>query len=329
MSVDPAPKPRPRAALTPVIVTALVVGAVTFAVGYGVSRLAPAPAKAKTFTPPPMSAIPNSEFGKEVAMGRAIFDDPAANAHGFVGNTMKCSNCHLGEGTVANAAPMWAAYVAYPQYRAKNGHVNTFAERLQGCFKFSENGKAPPVGDPVLVSLESYAYFLAKGAPTGTKMAGGGFLKLAKPAMKPDYVRGQDVYVANCAMCHGYDGKGQDARGQVVFPAVWGDQSYNWGAGMAQIKNAAGFIKANMPLGKGGSLTDQQAFDVAAFIDGHPRPQDPRFTGDIAGTRKKFHDSADSLYGTTVNGVLLGQGQPTGPGAASADASATKTRPAA
>ncbi len=317
MSVGPAPKPRRGGVLVPVVATALVVGAATFAVGFGVSRLSPAPARAKTFTPPPMSAIPNSEFGKEVALGRAIFDDPVANAHGFVGNTMKCSNCHLGEGTVANAAPMWGAYVAYPQYRAKNGHVNTFAERLQGCFKFSENGKAPPLGDPVLVSLESYAYFLAKGAPTGTKMAGAGFLKLAKPAMKPDYSRGQDVYTANCAMCHGFDGKGQEARGQVVFPAVWGDQSYNWGAGMAQIKNAAGFIKANMPLGKGGSLTDQQAFDVASFIDGQPRPQDPRFTGDVAATRKKYHDNADSLYGTTVNGVMLGLGKPTGPGVTS------------
>ena len=71
-----------------------------------------------------------------------------------------------------------------------------------------------------------------------------------------------------------------------------------------------------MPLGKGGSLTDQQAVDVATFIDSQPRPQDPRFTGNIAETRKKYHDEADSMYGMTANGVLLGQGQPTGPGAA-------------
>ncbi len=314
MTADPHPAGRSPA--LPVVVTAIVVGIATFAAGFGVSRFAPAHTKPKAFTPPSMSSIPNSPFGKDVALGRAIFDDPAANTHGFVGNTLKCSNCHLGEGTVANSAPMWAAYVAYPQYRAKNGHVNTFAERLQGCFKFSENGKAPPLGDPTLVSLESYAYFLAKGAPTGAKMEGAGFLKLAKPPLKADYARGQDVYTAQCAMCHGFDGKGQVARGQQVFPPVWGDQSYNWGAGMAQIKNAAGFIKANMPLGKGGSLTDQQAVDVATFIDSQPRPQDPRFTGNIAETRKKYHDEADSMYGMTANGVLLGQGQPTGPGAA-------------
>ncbi|MGC1304361.1 MAG: c-type cytochrome [Caulobacteraceae bacterium] len=281
------------------------VGVLTFAAGYGLSRLTPPPARAKVFAPPPESAIPKSDFGRQVALGRAIFDDPGRYAHAFVGNDLKCSNCHLGEGRVADSAPLWGAYVAYPQYRAKNGHVNTFAERLQGCFRFSENGKAPPLGDPVLVALESYAYFLAKGAPTGVKLPGAGFPKLPKSASL-DYSRGQDIYTANCALCHGFDGAGQAARGQVVFPPLWGPRSYNWGAGMAQINNAAGFIKANMPLGKGGSLTDQQAWDVATFVDSQPRPQDPRFTGDLAGTRRKFHDPTYSMYGKTANGVLLG-----------------------
>lgn len=60
------------------------------------------------------------------------------------------------------------------------------------------------------------------------------------------------------------------------------------------------FINANMPLGLGGSLSEQQAWDVAWFMNSHERPQDPRFTGDIAQTRKLFHDSPFSLYGTRV-----------------------------
>ncbi|WP_369335429.1 c-type cytochrome, partial [Burkholderia cenocepacia] len=36
------------------------------------------------------------------------------------------------------------------------------AERLQGCFRYSMNGKAPPAGDPILVALETYSYWLAK-----------------------------------------------------------------------------------------------------------------------------------------------------------------------
>lgn len=303
---------KPRSLAGP-IAAVVGVGLVTFAVGFGLSHMGVGAPKAKAFEPPPMSAIPDTEFGRQVAFGRAIFSDPDKFAHPYVGNTLKCSNCHLGEGRAPNSAPLWGAYLVYPQYRAKNGHVNTFAERLQGCFKYSMNGKAPPLGDPTLVALESYAYFLAKGAPVGVKLPGQGYLKLAKPALAPDYARGQDVYTANCAMCHGFDGAGQSARNQLVFPPVWGPTSYNWGAGMAQINNLAGFVKAYMPLGKGGSLTDQQAWDVATFINSQPRPQDPRFTGDIAETRKKYHDDAYSMYGKVANGVLLGQGQPSAP----------------
>ena len=39
-----------------------------------------------------------------------------------------------------------------------------------------------------------------------------------------------------------------------------GADSFNWGAGMHQIGNAAGFIKANMPLGQAGMLSDQEAW---------------------------------------------------------------------
>lgn len=267
-------------------------------------------AHAATFTPPDESEIPNNKFGDMVRLGEAIFTDTQRFASGFVGNKLQCVNCHIDRGRLANASPLWAAYVVYPAYRAKNGHVNTFEERLQGCFRFSMNGKAPPAGDKVLVALQTYAYFLAKGAPTGVSLPGRGYPKLKKPA-KLDYAHGQEIYAAHCAVCHGAEGQGHSsARGDVVFPPLWGAQSFNWGAGMGSISNAADFVKANMPLGEGESLSDQDAWDVAAYIDSHERPQDPRFNGSVAETRKKYHDSAMSLYGQTVNGVLLGEKSP-------------------
>jgi len=63
-----------------------------------------------------------------------------------------------------------------------------------------------------------------------------------------------------------------------------------------------------MPLGRGNTLTDQDAWDVAYFMNAHERPQDPRYKGSIPATRAAFHDTPDSLYGATVNGHLLGQG---------------------
>lgn len=273
------------------------------------SRPAPTAPKQTAFAPP-QDEIPDTEFGKMAKLGEAIFRDTQANAKEFVGNSLQCENCHLDAGRLANSAPLWAAYVAYPAYRSKNGHVNTFQERLQGCFRFSMNGKAPPLGSKTLVALESYAYYLAKGAPTGANLPGRGYPKLKKVA-NLDRKHGAQVYSQKCALCHGADGQGQAAAdGTVVFPPLWGPRSYSWGAGMTSISNAAGFIKANMPLSQGNTLSDLEAWDVAAFVDGHERPQDPRFTGTVAETRKKYHNSPMSMYGEQVDGAVLGEHSP-------------------
>lgn len=262
------------------------------------------------FTPPAADAIPDNEFGKVVREGEQIFLHTPQRAAKFVGNDLTCASCHLDAGRRADSAPMWAAYVLYPAYRAKNEHVNTLAERLQGCFRYSMNGESPPADDPTLVALQSYMYWLASKAPTGVKLAGQGYRKLPAPPQKPDYLRGKTAYAQYCAVCHGAAGQGQKNGEHWVFPALWGEHSFNWGAGMHQIGNAAGFIKANMPLGQAGLLNDQEAWDVAYFMNAHERPQDPRYQGSVAQTRAKYHDSDDSLYGMEVNGHLLGSAAP-------------------
>ena len=249
------------------------------------------------FIPP--QEIPHDEFGKQVRQGEQIFLDTPTFAKGYAGNGLSCANCHLDRGRRANSAPMWAAYVAYPAYRSKNKHVNTFQERLQGCFKFSMNGKSPAADSEVMNALVTYAYWMAKGAPTGdSKMAGRGYLKLAKPPLEASAERGARVYAANCAVCHGMQGEGQKVNGKYVFPPLWGADSFNWGAGMHRVDVAAGFIKANMPLGKDGSLTDQDVWDVTSYMDSQPRPQDPRFKGNVSETRQHFHNE-NCHYGET------------------------------
>src|SRR3546814_7019837 len=57
------------------------------------------------------------------------------------------------------------------------------------------------------------------------------------------------------------------------------------------------FIWANMPLGKPYSLTEQEAWDVAAFINSHERPKDTRQTGTVAEALEKYHEGEQSYYG--------------------------------
>ena len=260
-------------------------------------------AKPGAFTPPGASDYPEGPMGEWVRRGEAIFTRTPANAVGFSGNPLSCTNCHLDAGRLKGAAPMWGAYPMYPAYRKKTDHVDTFAERVRGCFMYSMNGKAPDDGHDILVALESYAYWMANKAPTGEKLPGAGFKKAGEPQEKPTYEAGAKVYEAKCALCHSADGKGQFVDAVAVFPPLWGKDSYNWGAGMHDIDKAANFIKNNMPYGNA-TLSDQEAWDVATFINSQERGQDPRFNGNLQATAEKHHGKY-SMYGKEVNGKLL------------------------
>lgn len=256
------------------------------------------------FTPPPESAIPKNEYGDTVLLGKNIFVNTQQYAKGYVGNGLNCANCHLDNGRKADSAPLWAAYVLYPAYRKKTGQIDTIGSRIQGCFRYSMNGKPPALDSKEMTALVTYHYWLAKGAPTGIKLPGQGFVTVAKPAQAPDIARGAEVYRNNCALCHGANGEGTQANGEYAFPPLWGKDSFNWGAGMHRIDTAAGFIKVNMPYGRGGMLSDQEAWDVALFMNSHERPKDPRFKGSLAQTRDQFHDE-NCLYARTPEELLV------------------------
>lgn len=272
-----------------------------------------------SFTPPALADIPGGEEGAAIKRGLAIFNDPKANAGQFVGNAMACRNCHIDSGRKADSSPMWAAWISYPQYRKKTGTINTMHDRIKGCFRYSMDAENSPSGAPppddsdVYRDLEMYFYWLAKGAPTGARLKGANYPKPALPAGGYDPARGASIYAARCAACHGPDGQGaKQPDGKVVYPPLWGPDSYNWGAGMARIDLAAGFIRANMPQDKPGSLSDAEAWDVAAFVDSHERPKDPRQTGSVADNAAKNHKGVATYYGKTVGGILLGAGSPKG-----------------
>lgn len=264
------------------------------------------PIATKPYQPPADDAIPNDEFGKMVRLGKKIFTETGKYAPQYVGNGLSCVNCHLDAGRLANSAPLWAAWVKYPAYRKKNKKVNTMEERLQGCFRYSMNGKPPPAESKELKAVMSYAYWMAQGAPTGISLPGRGYPKLEKPGKKPDFTRGKQVFTEKCALCHGDNGQGTRLKDHYAFPPLWGKASFNWGAGMHRINTAASFIRANMPLGKGGSLTVQEAWDVAYYVNSHERPQDPRFKNSVKATKQAYHKH-QCRYGDKVGKHILGK----------------------
>jgi thiosulfate dehydrogenase len=119
------------------------------------------------------------------------------------------------------------------------------------------------------------------------------------PDRRADLVAGQTVYTERCSICHGVDGGGllatENARKGYLFPALWGPNSYNDGAGMARVLTAARFIKARMPLGQP-DLTDDEAFDVAAYVNSQPRPEMPNLENDYPDRALKPIDNGYGPY---------------------------------
>lgn len=56
------------------------------------------------------------------------------------------------------------------------------------------------------------------------------------------------------------------------IPALGGERTFNLGAGMARLDTAAAFIRRNMPMRQPGTLTDQEAYDIADYFIHLPRP---------------------------------------------------------
>ncbi len=246
--------------------------------------------------PPDITDIPLDKYGDQVRYGRNIFINTPDYAARYVGNRLSCSNCHLGEGRKPHSAPLWAAYTMYPSYRIKNDRVNTLEERIQGCFKYSMDGFMPPVDAPEVRALIAYMHWLSQGVPVGVEMQGWGFTSL-KQTGDPSPQRGKEIYRLQCEVCHGANGEGMPSKdgARYAFPPLWGFDSYNKGAGMYQTTTLAAFIKANMPLGRGFSLSDQQALDVASYINMQVRPGDPR-KGEFSTLMSKLFEWLEALF---------------------------------
>ena len=175
--------------------------------------------------------------------------------------------------------PWVGVYARFPQYRARSGKVDLIEDRINDCFRRSMNGRALDPAGPDMRDIITYFAFLSTGLPVGVEMEGQGL-----PPLRPvpgDIGRGVAVFTATCARCHGAGG-----QGTALAPPLWGPKSYNVGAGMARINTAASFIHALMPIDRAQQLTQQQAFDVATYINTRPRPNFPPKVRDWPQRRK-------------------------------------------
>lgn len=221
---------------------------------------------------PDEATIPAGPVGDAIQRGKLILTDTKRQLPHNVGNGLNCTSCHLNGGTTAYASPWVGLTGAFPEYRSRSGKVISLQERVNDCFQRSMNGKPIAFDGDDMNAILAYMKWLSSGVPVGTNVTGRGFEKI-DTALTPDREHGKAVYAQRCAACHGAEGQGlPNPQGGYAMPPLWGKDSFNVGAGMARMFTAAAFVKHNMPLGQGGTLTAQEAVDVAAFFTQQPRP---------------------------------------------------------
>ena len=239
-------------------------------------------AKPALWQAPDESTIPENEkelvlYGKELIKNTSMYLGPKGTV-ASMSNGMNCQNCHLDAGTKAWGNNYSAVASTYPKFRERSGAEEDIPKRVNDCFERSLNGKALEVDSKEMKAIVSYINFLGSNVQKGDKPAGSGITELTYLDRAADPIKGKLVYQNKCASCHMANGEGivnADKTGY-TYPPLWGKHSYNDGAGLFRLSRFAGYVKSNMPLGvnhENPQLTDEEAWDVAAFVNSQERPK--------------------------------------------------------
>ena len=243
------------------------------------TRHAPDPVRTEeglfVIVPERYAVLPGGPEGEQIRRGHALVMDTHRLLPEYVGDGLNCTNCHLKAGATPKAAPWIGVDTRYPKYRKRSGRVDDLQDRINGCMQRSENGRPLERDSEPMLAMVAYMGWLSEGVEDGTKVADIGMPRITAPS-PPDRENGRALFEQKCTACHGADGQGVfDPEDRTMFPPLWGERSYNVGAGMARLNTSAAFIKWNMPLNQGGTLTDQEAYDIASYFIFQDRPDLP------------------------------------------------------
>jgi thiosulfate dehydrogenase len=229
-------------------------------------------------------ALDDSKLSKEIRWGFRIFTNTPREAPQFAPGKMSCNNCHLNAGQRERSLPLVGVAGMFPEYNKRSGRLYSLGDRVVDCFLRSENAtganrdEMPATTSREVLAVSAYLTWLARGSEVGMNPAWRGQNTIPAsnliPVEKLDPDRGEVLFKEHCENCHGEDGQGK-AIGDKKAGPLWGPDSWNDGAGAARVYTLAGIIRYAMPYMDPGRLTDEEAQQLAAFINSKPRPSYP------------------------------------------------------
>jgi thiosulfate dehydrogenase len=244
-----------------------------------------APMPEQLWQAPDSASVPATEHGALIQYGRELISHTARylGPKGVVApisNGMNCQNCHLKAGTKPFGNNYSAVASTYPKFRARSGGIESIEKRVNDCLERSLNGKHLADNSKEMRAIVTYIMWLGTHVPKGTAPKGSGLVDVPLLERPADPANGKILYAAQCQECHGKNGEGLKNEDGIewIYPPLWGANSYNVGAGLYRLSRFAGYVKANMPNGTSfdrPKLTDEEAWDIAAFVNSMPRPGKP------------------------------------------------------
>lgn len=215
-------------------------------------------------------------YGKELIVHTAQYLGPKGSVLQIT-NGMNCQNCHLEAGTKIWGNNYGAVFATYPKYRARSGKVEDIYKRINDCIERSLNGTSLSLESKEMQAIKAYIEFIGNDVKKGSKPKGTGIFDLPFLKRAIDPIKGKALFIAKCVSCHQANGEGvvNATQNEYTYPPLWGAHSYNIGAGLYRMSRLAGYIKYNMPQGANfekPQLTDEEAWDIAAFVNTQPRP---------------------------------------------------------
>jgi thiosulfate dehydrogenase len=228
--------------------------------------------------------LDKSKLSDEIRRGFRLFTNTPAEAPHLAPGGMSCTNCHMNGGQREKSMPLVNVAGMFPEYNRRSGRLYSLGDRITDCFLRSENAtggqlsELPNASSSEVLAIAAYLTWLSRDAAMGKNPSWRGQNTIPAAALVPidqlDTAKGEAIYMDRCATCHGQDGQGVQIGDKIAGP-LWGDRSWNDGAGAARVYTLAGMIRYSMPYLDPGNITDADAQHVAAFINSKPRPAYP------------------------------------------------------
>ena len=237
-------------------------------------------------------SLTDPKLADQIKWGYRIFVDTPHEAPQLTGGRVSCANCHLNAGQRERALPLVGITGMFPEFNNRAARLISLQDRVVDCFLRSENAtghgtdELPSTGSKEVLAVTAYLTWLGRGYPAGTNPAWRNKNAIAAdkliPIAKLDPAAGETIYAERCTSCHGADGQGVQIGDKKAGP-LWGDASWNDGAGASRVYTLAGIVRYTMPYLSPGSLTDEEAQQVARYITSKPRPFYPFKAKDYVG----------------------------------------------